>query len=671
MARDKLRHAKEWAGRTLHLTLGASVFLFLTGLGILLAPFSRGAQATVLLHTALGVLLLPPVLFYLGKHLADRWRDPFSHLLILGYGAGALFLALVASGGVLTIQAAFGRRISYGWDLVHLVTGIAVGGVLAAHLLTAATRHLRREREGAVVRRALLAPAVWGTVLAALPFAAGPVLPRVPRRGELPAGYSMRYGENPFAPSLATTDDGGAIHPAALAGSASCGTAGCHDEIHDEWAPSAHRYASRSVFFQAIQKAMADQNGAESTRYCAGCHDPIALFSGAKNIYSDDLSAPGADEGISCAACHSITKTDVRGNANYVMTAPERYLFEDAETGVARFASDFLIRAYPTKHRESWSRPLLKSPEFCAACHKQFIDEEINRVGWVQLQNQYDAWRKSPWFRPDHADAGRPDPRTSLTCRDCHMRLTASNDPAAGDVVDPVRSADDGKHRNHRFVAANQWHPVLHGLPGGEEQVRLTEEWLRGETIVPEIRDRWPDGPIIPLSVEAPADATPGEPVKVRVGVTNRKTGHDFPTGPLDIIQAWVELVVTTPDGRVVFSSGTVDENGFLRDGALVFKAEGVDRAGNLIDRHNLWEMVGARFRRSLYPGFSDREDYVFECPEDAGASELRVSARLRYRKVDQTLIEFVMPGKGLTAPITDLSTASAVIRVIPAGEER
>jgi len=60
----------------------------------------------------------------------------------------------------------------------------------------------------------------------------------------------------------------------------SCGTVGCHAQIVEEWKPSAHRYAAMDPIFQGIQSVMAKQNGAESTRYCGGCHDPISLFSG-------------------------------------------------------------------------------------------------------------------------------------------------------------------------------------------------------------------------------------------------------------------------------------------------------------------------------------------------------------------------------------------------------
>ena len=47
------------------------------------------------------------------------------------------------------------------------------------------------------------------------------------------------------------------------------------------------------------------------------------------------------------------------------------------------------------------SKRAFKKPEYCAACHKQFIDKEVNRVGWVQLQNQYDNWKASHWHDPE------------------------------------------------------------------------------------------------------------------------------------------------------------------------------------------------------------------------------------------------------------------------------
>ncbi len=41
------------------------------------------------------------------------------------------------------------------------------------------------------------------------------------------------------------------------------------------------------------------------------------------------------------------------------------------------------------------------------------------------------------------------------------------------------------------------------------------------------------------------------------------------------------------------------------------------------------------------------------------------MTAWLRYRKLDQFLVDFLFPGKGLSAPITDLASARATIQVV------
>jgi len=138
-------------------------------------------------------------------------------------------------------------------------------------------------------------------------------------------------------------------------------------------------------------------------------------------------------------------------------------------------------------------------------------------------------------------------------------------------------------------------------------------------------------------------------------------------------------------NGRLVFVSGQRDERNFLPPGTFLFKAEPVDQYGNLIDRHNLWEMVGVRYRRSLFPGYSDTVDYNVLCPsggpgkpvkEDPNSEQfsiptgtangkLHIEATLHYRKIDQFLLNYVMGEKsGLTAPVVDVSSASASVCV-------
>jgi hypothetical protein len=304
----------------------------------------------------------------------------------------------------------------------------------------------------------------------------------------------------------------------------------------------------------------------------------------------------------------------------------------------------------------------------------------------VQLQNQYDNWAASHW---NH----KGDARNTTECRECHMPLAASHDPAAGDPMDYNRTGNDHKHRSHRFLAANNFVPALLHLDGADQQVKLTNAWLEGRVQIPEIRDKWADGPAVKVRLEAPPAVVPGKPFTIRVVMTSNKVGHDYPTGPLDMIQSWVEIIVTDAAGKVVFASGERDERNFLTPGTFLFKAEPVDQYGNLIDRHNLWEMVGVRYRRSLFPGYSDTVDYNVLCPSGssnqgakqdhsraggeqvslkapATAGTLQVKAVLHYRKIDQFLLNYVMGEKsGLTAPVVDIAGATATVCVAAIGD--
>ncbi len=670
-----------WSSWLTRFCLAALLFETVTGLAITFAAFHAAIEWSVLAHAAVGLATLIPITWYLIAHWRDYRHYNFSDELLLGYVAAAALAICALSGLVVTWQGLFGVRMSPLWRDVHLYSTFAMLLTGLPHVVLVWVRRRKRVAPGAVGRAAwqTLAGTAAGLLLIALLTQAYGGAHYV---NELPADYSYLYGEDrPFAPSLATTETGGALDPESLAGSKTCGTAGCHTQILEEWLPSAHRYAAMDPLFQKVQSVMAEQNGPESTRYCGGCHDPISLFSGAKNIFADDLTQlHGYREGVSCLSCHAIRETDLQGNANYVMTQPSTYLWQWHESGPGKLLSDFLIRTYPDEHLKL-SKRMFKAPEYCAACHKQFIDQEVNRVGWVQLQNQYDNWKASHWFTEG-------DPAKTIECRECHMPLVESTDPARGDLADYNRTPGDGKHRSHRFIGANSMVPKMLELEGWETQLELTEKWLAGDFEIPEIRDKWREGPVVKLALDVPESVEPGGRIPVRVVMTANKVGHDFPTGPLDIIQSWIELHAYDPEGREIFSSGTRDEKHFIEPGSFLFKAEPVDQYGNLIDRHNLWEMVGVRYRRALFPGYSDTVEYLVDCPMTVaegeardlarlgrevqeleipapdGVGEYRIVAQLLYRKVDQFLINFLLgEDSGLTAPVVEMTRAEATVR--------
>ena len=674
-----------WSSSLARFTGGVLLFELISGLAITVGPFHPANQWNLLLHTTVGILTLLPVTWYFVRHWQEYSSQAISDVKLLGYVAIVAVAVCAVSGLVVTYQGLFALRTTPWMRYLHLISTVVVVLTTVPHLVLA---WLRRKRSEVVRAAGSWMGASGATAIVGLLLVIGltGAYSGTKYRNQFPSDYRYVYGANrPFAPSLAHTSTNGAFDPRSISGSETCGSSGCHTQIYREWRSSAHRYAAMDPLFQAIQSVMAKQNGPESTRYCGGCHDPISLFSGTKNLFVSNLTAlQGYQEGISCLVCHSIHKTDIQGNANYTLVQPDEYLWQWApEHSAGAAARNFLIRTWPA-HHNLLSKRMFKKPEYCAACHKQFIDQEVNRVGWVQLQNQYDNWAASHW---NH----KGDARTTVECRECHMPLSDSTDPASGDPDDYNRSTDDHKHRSHRFLAANSFVPALLHLQDGDKQIELTQEWLQGHIAIPEIANKWAAGPIVKIRIEAPPSVAPGHNLPLRVVLTSNKVGHDFPTGPLDIIQSWVEIHVRDDNGRDIFHSGVRDTRHFLQPGTFLFKAEPVDQYGNLIDRHNLWEMVGVRYRRSLFPGYSDTVEYNIMCPADVSqvrakgthdrqdfsvpiehsAGRLHIQATLHYRKVDQFLLNYVMGEKsGVTAPVVDLSSADATVCVAAPGKE-
>jgi hypothetical protein len=243
------------------------------------------------------------------------------------------------------------------------------------------------------------------------------------------------------------------------------------------------------------------------------------------------------------------------------------------------------------------------------------------------------------------------------------MPLLSTFDPANGDALDYNRTPNDNTHRSHRFLGGNQFIPALLKLPDNKKQVELVEEWLTGEIQIPEIKDKWHNGLNIPIQLETPDSISAGQEVGINVTVTNNKSGHNFPTGPLDLMQSWIKLTVKDGYGNVVYSSGVLDKDHFIPSGSFIYRSQPVDQHGNDIDRHNLWDLVGIKSSRSLYPGFSDQLKYnfIYKSINDYTNKEetLFVNAELCYRKFNQFFINHYFNEDGktdITAPVTVLS---------------
>ena len=442
----------------------------------------------------------------------------------------------------------------------------------------------------------------------------------------------------------------------------------CHPDVTEQWAVSAHRFASfNNPFYEATVNLMREtaENGMVKSKWCSGCHDPALMLAGqmAKPV---DRRSPQAQAGLTCLACHAIDKIhDQTGNGNYNI-ADERedpYLFPNAKSGLGKLMHDTALKARPLVHKQQMLKPVFRTSEFCATCHKVSLDGPVNDYRWLRGQDEYDAWHDSGVSR--NASRTFYLPETKRVCQDCHMPLEKA---LLGDLA-----AKQGMVKSHRFTAVNTALPFLRG---DRETIDRIERFVRDEKLSVDIlalrRGNWFDKITAPIDRAAPTVRS-GEEIQIDVVIRNKGVGHTFPGGTNDSNQGWLEFTVLDDEGNTILASGLVDEDRFVDSEARFYHAVLVDRKGERIHRrdgHNIYTSV---YGRTIGPGTADIGRFRFSVPESAEGGALTVKARLLWRKFDRTYTEFAFKANpaGFKSfqttpdlPITEIAADSVVLNV-------
>ncbi|MCG8468002.1 MAG: hypothetical protein MJB57_07280, partial [Gemmatimonadetes bacterium] len=420
----------------------------------------------------------------------------------------------------------------------------------------------------------------------------------------------------------------------------------CHADVTEQWATSAHRFASfNNPFYTATIELMRresleandevrahlaefglrpDAAGRVKSKWCSGCHDPALMLAGAMDDPIDPATVE-AQAGLTCLACHAIDRVhDVTGNGNYNIADEQEdpYVFADAAPGTwGAFLHDAALKAKPTVHQRQMIKPLHSTSEFCATCHKVSLTEPVNNYRWLRGQNEYDAWHDSGVAR--NASRTFYLPETARVCQDCHMPF----EPAPlGDV-----SARNGMVRSHRFTAVNTALPFIRG---DTATIRRIEEFLRAEKLRLDIFAirRGPDGdPEMGLDL-APVVVQPGETITFEVVVRNRGVGHTFPGGTNDSNEGWLEFELLDANGRRIAVSGLIGDDGHLDPMAHFYKSVLLDKNGEPIQKRNAQDIHVTAAVNVIGPGNADVAHYQITLPNDLPAGPLTARARVLWR---------------------------------------
>lgn len=492
------------------------------------------------------------------------------------------------------------------------------------------------------------------------------------------SGYELPFGNNPFAPSNANTTTGSFISQDEFIPAARC--AGCHQTAHEQWNESPHRNSFREPFYQANVKHLIRERSLAATRHCESCHNPVALFSGALSAQAAQAKTqrPFDEEGVSCSVCHSINATTTTGIGSYVMAPPA--LLEKADGTRLREATDQQVLADLPAHKRAVMRPLLKTSEFCAACHKAAVVPELNQRKWLRSFAVYDEWQQSAFSNETVQPLNR---RERQSCQDCHMPREAFTPPSGREKAlwqSLGANATPRTLSSHRWPGANTAIPDHYDWPAQQQAVK---KLLQNAGITVDIfalhrncNEAANHQAVTDASFTAPFDRTavtvqPGEQIAVDVVVANRGTGHSFPAELRDIFEAWLEFRATDAQGRTVFHSGAVRVDGQLDWEAHAYRAVQIGEQNNLIWQHDIWNTRIAALDRHIPAGRADLARFAFTVPANIHGP-LRLTATLNYRRFNQRFIEWVrQDSKVKSAPVTEMAQTTATLSVTPANAER
>ncbi len=619
-------------------------------------------QFMFLAHLVLGFLLVTPVIvFGVGHYLAARHRRN-RRAVNIGYALLGIAIVVLISGILLTRQIGFdlknpsARMIVY-W--AHVVTPFVAIWLYWLHRLVGP-----RIKWQVGVRIGLATMALVAVMVV--------LQTQDPRQWNQAGPVS---GDVYFEPSLARTASGNFIPARALQNDEYC--LRCHKDVYDSWFHSAHHFSSfnNPAYLYSVRqtrkKMMERDETIQASRWCAGCHDPVPFFSGAFDQTDyDDVHDPTSQAGITCTVCHAITHVGniseslvrtTRGNADYVIEEPIQYPFTFSENGLLKSVNELLVKAKPNMHKQTFLKPLHKTPEFCGTCHKVHLPKELTAYkDFLRGQNHYDSFLLSGVSGHGASSFYYP-PAAQENCNECHMPPQASNDFGARP------SAKLGKMavHDHFFPGANT---ALPWWRNDEATVERARQLLKGVTRVDLFGIRQSgtlDGQLsAPLGPEYPV-LEAGREYLLEAVIRTLKLGHHLTQGTVDSNELWLEIKVTSGD-RILGMSGGISEDGSVDAWSHFVNVFMLDRNGDRVAERNAQDIFVPLYNHQIPPGAGQTVHYGLRIPEDVD-QPIEISAKLQYRKFDRGYIDFMnrerRPGDH---PFREPSSDSGLVNALP-----
>ncbi len=407
-----------------------------------------------------------------------------------------------------------------------------------------------------------------------------------------------------------------------------CG--GCHDEIYEQWQNSMHGLAHKDPLYRKValylRKELTEKNEIAEAESCVKCHAPVGFVSGVTVSTTSELTDKKipdiVKDGIQCDYCHSATGARKMYNNGLTLKpgngekAPgvKRGPFKDSK-------SDFHESAFSKFHTSS---------EICGTCHN------VRHVVFdTVLESTYDEWKNSSY--------NSKEPARHVTCQGCHM-YQRPGIPATGETSRPLNpgfASVDGPKRphvfTHYFVGGNTFVP---GMFNDKKKGKMAEERLKNAAR---------------LSVDG-SEINKGH---ISISIKNTGAGHYLPTGLTDTRQMWLEISVKDERGRLVYSSGKLDKDGYITDKTFIYNTVFGDGKGNEVT--NISKAREILRDRRIPPLESLSEKVVIS---KGKFKKLEIKIRLLYRSAPQRVVDKVL-GKGkLKLPVIVMEELKESIKI-------
>jgi nitrate/TMAO reductase-like tetraheme cytochrome c subunit len=403
----------------------------------------------------------------------------------------------------------------------------------------------------------------------------------------------------------------------------------CHPKHFDQWSGSMHAYASDDPVFVAMnQRGQRETNGSLGT-FCVQCHAPMAVQLGlTTGANFDPAQLPPIARGITCYFCHN-AKAVTADHNNGVVLANDQTMRGGVTDPVSSPA-----------HHSSYDTLMdsdKNQSEICGSCH------DVVTPRGVELERTFAEW-KTTIFASTIA-------RQHLSCGDCHMRSST------GVIADApgldVKSRAAGFHE-HLWPGIDQ---ALTAFPQLEEQAAAIKRDLDPAVVIV--------GPAPFASNVQPGGICLDPPGTLTVRVDSIGTGHKWPTGAAQDRRAWLEMIATDADGKVVTSSGVV------ADGEDPPERTRIDEADDMhlthmwdsafkddgSPAHFFWDIAQVRSELLRAPITLDKNspdfDHSSKARFDVGpafTSIETITARIRIRPLSYALLDDLV-GSGDLAP--------------------